>query len=151
MESESGELTPVSRLRTEMDRLFETFLREPFRSVGWPLGSSGAWMPALDVAETDQEVIVRAEIPGVDPKDLDVSVTGDVLVVAGEKSESTERKEKNYYHSESHFGSFRRSIQLPTAIDPEKITAEYANGVATIRLAKKLTATPRKIEVKTAP
>ena len=77
-------------LRGEMDRLFDSFFREPFGAMDWPPWGSGKWSPAIDVAENDKELTVRAELPGIDPKDLEVSVSGNQLVLSGEKKESSE-------------------------------------------------------------
>jgi HSP20 family protein len=101
------------------------------------------------VAESDKEVIVRAEIPGIDPKELDVTVTGNQLVVSGEKKESTEKKDKGFYHNETRYGSFRRVIPLPEGVDSEHVDAQYANGVLTLKLQKTPAAAAKKIEIKT--
>ena len=93
-ESSEGELSPLVALRSEMDRLFDSFLREPFGALDWPQWGAGKWSPAVDVAEDDKELTVRAELPGIDPKDLDVTVVGNQLVLSGEKKESSETKEK---------------------------------------------------------
>lgn len=144
-----AETTPLAALRGEVDRLFDSFLREPLAGLEWPFGSERGWAPAVDVAEDEQEVTVRAEIPGMDPKDLDVTITGNHLVLAGEKKESTEKQGKGFYHSESRFGAFRRSIPLPEAVDPDNIEAEYAQGVLEIRLKKLPSASVKRIDVKT--
>jgi HSP20 family protein len=145
-----GERTesPLVALRSEMDRLFDTFLREPLGAIDWPLVGQGRWSPTIDVAETDEEVTVRAELPGMDPKDLDVSISGNQLVLSGEKKESSEDKGKDYYHSESRYGSFRRAVRLPEGTDAEHVDAQYANGVLTLHLKKTPSAVPKRIEVK---
>jgi HSP20 family protein len=135
-------------LRSDMDRLFDAFVREPFGAIDWPLRDAGTWSPAVDVAETDTEYTVRAELPGLDPKELDISVTENQLVLSGEKKETIEKREKGYYHTESRFGSFRRSIPLPGAIDSTKVEAEYKGGVLTVHLAKSPENAPKRIEVK---
>ena len=140
---------PFHQLRDEMDRLFNSCLREPFGALDWPLWGSDKWSPAVDVAENDKEWTVRAELPGIDPKDLDVTVTGNQLVLSGEKRESSERKEKDFYHSETRYGSFRRTVPLPEGVDTENVDAEYANGVLTLRLKKTAPAATKRIEVKT--
>jgi HSP20 family protein len=140
--------SPLVALRSEMDRLFDTFLREPFGSIDWPFVGQGKWSPTVDVAESDEEVVVRVELPGIDPKDLDVSVSGSQLVLSGEKKESTENEGKDFYHSESRYGSFRRSVRLPEGIDTQNVDAQYANGVLTMRLKKTPSAVPKRIEVK---
>lgn len=145
-----GERTesPLVALRSEMDRLFDTFLREPFGAWDWPLASPGRWSPTVDIAESDEGVTVRAELPGIDPKELDVSVAGNQLVLSGEKRESTEDKGKDFYHSESRYGAFRRSVRLPEGVDSENVDAQYANGVLTLRLKKIPSAVPKRVEVK---
>ena len=138
----------LASLRSDMDRLFDAFVREPFSALEWPFRDFGAWSPAVDLAESDTEYTVRAELPGLDPGDLEVSVTENQLVVSGEKKEETDRREKGYHHSESRYGSFRRSIPLPGAVDSTKVDAEYRNGVLTIRLAKSAEHAPKRIEIK---
>jgi HSP20 family protein len=148
-DGESREVWPVVTLRSEVDRLFDNFLREPFGGIDWPMWGQGKWSPAIDVAEDEKAVTVRAEVPGIDPKDLDVTVAGGQLVLSGEKKESSETKEKGFYQSETRYGSFRRVIPLPEGVDTENVDAQYANGVLTLHLAK--TRPPEKtkrIEVK---
>ena len=135
-------------LRTEVDRLFDSFLREPLGALDWPLWGSGKWSPAVDVAESDKEVTVRAELPGIDPKDLEVTVAGNQLVLSGEKKESSETKDKGIYHSETRYGAFHRTVPLPEGVDTEHVDAQYANGVLTLRLAKTPQAATKRIEVK---
>ena len=148
-ERAAAESSPLAVLRSEVDRLFDSFLREPLQSLDWPFGSERGWVPAVDVAEDEQEVTVRAEIPGMDPKDLEVTITGNHLVLAGEKKESSEKSGKDFHLSESRFGVFHRSIPLPEAVDPDHVEAEYAQGVLVIRL-KKVPSTPvKRIDVKT--
>jgi HSP20 family protein len=87
-------------------------------------------------------------VPGLDPKDLEVSISGNHLVLAGEKKESTEKKGKDFFHTESRFGSFQRTIPLPDAVDPDNVEAEYSNGVVVIHLKKAPSAVAKRIEVK---
>ncbi|MEN6451941.1 MAG: Hsp20/alpha crystallin family protein [Thermoguttaceae bacterium] len=147
-ESEGGELSPMVALRSEIDRLFDSFVREPFGALEWPSWGPGKWAPPVDVAENDKEVTVRAELPGIDPKDIEVTVVGNQIVLSGEKKESTETKEKGFYQSETRYGSFRRTIPLPDGVDTEKVDAQYNNGVLTLRLAKSPQAASKRIEVK---
>jgi HSP20 family protein len=148
-QSPDGGISPLTEIRTEMNRLFDTFLREPFGSLSESFNSLGKWAPALDVAETDQVVTVRAEIPGVDPNEIDITVTGDRLTISGEKKEASERKEKDYFHRESRYGSFSRTVQLPVGVDPQQVNAQYDNGVLTVTLQKTPAAVAKKIPVKT--
>jgi HSP20 family protein len=132
--------------------LFESFLRDGFnfgqRAAGMPVLLSN-WGPAVDVEETDKDIRIRAEIPGVKADDLEISSRGDALVIAGEKKESEERGEGGYYYQERRFGSFRREVTLPTAVDADDVKAEYANGILTVELKKTLEALTKKIAVKT--
>jgi len=143
----SGEFAPLTELRTEMDRLFDSFVRDPWGSLSEGFGVQRAWGPTIDIAEVDQEVVVRAEVPGIDPKDLEITVSGNRLTLAGEKKEHSEKQENDYYHTESRFGLFRRTLELPAGVDPEQVSAEHSHGVVTIRL-KKSQAAAHKIEVK---
>ena len=143
-----GELSPMFTLRSEMDRLLDSFFREPFAALDWPLWGSDKWSPAIDVAESDKELTVRAELPGIDPKDLEVTVTGNQLVLAGEKRESSEHEEKDFHHSETRYGSFRRTVPLPEGVDTENVDAQYANGVLTLHLPKIAPVAAKRIEVK---
>ena len=147
-ESVPAETSPLTALRSEIDRLFEAFVREPFGNLEWPFGSERGWSPAVDIAEDDQEFTVRAEVPGLEPEDLDVSISGNSLVLAGEKKESSEKTEKDFYHAESRYGAFQRSIPLPQAVDPDKVDAEYVNGVLVIHLRKAPSAIAKRIDVK---
>lgn len=141
---EGSELAPVSEFRREMDRLFDSF----FRGMDDDFGSLTPWAPALDVNESDTEITVRAEIPGVEPKDLDLAVTGKSLVISGEKRESTEKKSGGVLHRESRYGSFRRAVPLSTEVDADKVAAEFKNGVLTVRLQKSPAAMPKRIAIK---
>jgi len=149
-EREGGEelASPLSVLRSEMDRLMDSFFRDPFGALDWRSGARRDWSPAVDIAEDDEEVTLRVEVPGMEPKDLEITVSGGQLVLAGEKKESSERGGKDFFHTESRYGSFRRSIPLPEAVDPQKVDAEYCNGVLVIRLKKSPSSPPKRIEVK---
>ena len=142
------ESSPLAALRTEVDRLFDSFFRDPWGTVEGRLGLERPWHPAVDVAESEEEVTVRVEIPGVQPENLNVSLMGNQLTLSGEKRESTEKKDETCYQSETRYGSFRRSVTLPESVDPEHVEADYAHGVVTIRLKKARKTPPRRIEVK---
>jgi len=143
-------LAPLAEFRSEMNRLFDSFFHDPFGSMGESLGNLSAWSPSLDVAETDNEVTVRAEIPGADPKDIDVSVEGNRLLISGEKKESSEKKEQSFYQRETYYGRFSRQVELPQGVDPNNVNAEYKGGVLTVHLKKTPGAAAKKIPVKSA-
>lgn len=135
----------VSRLRREMDRLWDEFFG-PARRAFRPL--EGEWVPAVDVSETADQVMIKAEVPGIDAKNIDISLSGDVLTIKGEKKSEREEKKENYHLVERSYGSFSRSLRLPTAVDADKIEANYKQGVLTITCPKKEEAKPKAIEIK---
>jgi HSP20 family protein len=147
---QENRLSPLVDFRSEMNRLFDSFLREPFGSLSDTVTSWGRWAPTLDVTENENAVMVRAEIPGVDPKEIDITVTGDRLTISGEKKETLEDKDREVYHRETRYGSFSRTVQLPAGVDAEKVSADYANGVLTVTLQKTPAARAKKISIKTA-
>ena len=104
----------------------------------------------LDVSETDDEVQVRAEVPGIEPKDLDISLAGDVLTLSGEKVDEHRSEKESRYYSERHFGSFRRAVKLPCLVDPDHVEAKHRNGVVTVTLRKAVAVRPKRIKVKSA-
>jgi len=112
--------------------------------------SFGVTVPAVDVIEDDRGYKITAELPGLDQKDIEVSVTGDVLVIKGEKRQEREEKDKNRYLSERSYGAFQRNFSLPDGIDRDKINADFAKGVLTLTLPKTAEAQKqqKKIEVK---
>lgn len=137
---------PLERMRWEMDQVFDRFFGEAWPGERW--GESGVWAPALDVKETDSEVIVNAELPGVDAKDLDITISGDLLTLSGKKEVKTEKQEENWFHSECRYGEFRRSITLPAAVDTKDVAADFKNGVLTIHVKKTPHAQAKRIPVK---
>ncbi len=106
------------------------------------------WIPAVDVAETKDEIVVKVEAPGMDEKDISVTLSGDNLMIKGEKKSEKEEKDKHFHRIERCYGSFQRVIGLPVSVDQEKIKADYAKGVLEIRLPKKAEAKPKEIPIK---
>lgn len=140
--------TGVRTFRDEMDRLFDSFFGiSPWTSTIHSSGS-GQWNPDLDVSETEKEFVIRAELPGLDPHDVDVRVTGNVLTLSGEKKEEAEDKKDGYYRSERRYGSFLRSLELPADTKPDLVSAEFDKGVLVVKVPKDEKAAPRKIEIK---
>jgi HSP20 family protein len=147
---EPATLTTMADFRNEMNRLFEGFFSRPLTGPSWfETGEPSQWMPAIDLSESGEEIHVRAELPGIDPKDVDVSVSEDRLVISGEKKSATQKTTDGWTHRESHFGSFSRAIPLPEAVDPAKVTARYDKGVLTVELTKSPSSTSRKVPVLT--
>jgi len=136
---------PLRQLEREMDQVMQRFFGEtPEGSVSTTLT---AWAPRVDVEEDDKQYIIKADLPGVDPKDVEISVVDNALVVRGEKKEEREEKNKNYHRVERFEGQFFREIPLPRGIDLDKIKAKDANGVLTVTIPKKAEAQPKKITV----
>jgi HSP20 family protein len=142
------EYNPFGLLRQEMNTLFDNFSRgfdmEPF------MGRFGTFSPSVDVKESDKEIKVSAELPGMEDKDIDVSLTKDSLTIKGEKKEEKEDKGKDFYRMERSYGSFTRTVPLPSEIDTEKVKAEFRKGVLTVTLPKtaKAIKETKKISVK---
>ncbi|MEJ5258751.1 MAG: Hsp20/alpha crystallin family protein [Anaerohalosphaeraceae bacterium] len=142
---------PFVALQRQMSRLFDDFFSDfglqPWK--GWT-GFDGGFYPRMDVAETDKEITITAELPGIDQKDIEISLTDGVLTLKGEKKQSSEEKKEGYYHSERSFGAFSRSVALPVEVDENKVEATYKDGVLKIRLPKteNQKARAKKIEVK---
>ena len=146
--------------RNEMDRLFDRFgsgfglpsLRRMFDTEPALRSSFSFSMPAIDMSEDEQAYKISAELPGMDSKDIDVSMAGDMLVLKGEKRQEKEEKDRNYHFSERAYGSFQRSFELPASVDRDKISADFSKGVLTITLPKTANAQQptKKIEVKPA-
>ncbi len=140
--SRSGDLMS---LRQEMDNLFDRFF-------DWrPFGGEGAvsvWRPVLDVSETPQQVVVKAELPGMDPKEIDISLHDNILTLRGERKQEKEEKDENYHRVERSYGAFVRSFRLPAEVESEKVDASYKDGVLTIKLKKTAKSAAKKIEVK---
>lgn len=127
--------SPVFALQREMNRVFEDFWSRFDRPFGGANGLVGAG-PSTDITETDKEVEVAIELPGIDEKDIDVRLTRESLTIRGEKKAGKEEKKTGYYLSERSWGSFYRTIPLPPGIDPDKARAEFSRGVLKITVPK---------------
>lgn len=141
---------PLLNLQRDINRVFDDFWSRFDRPVGASNGLLSVTGPRTDVTETDEAVDVSVELPGMDEKDIDVSLSDDVLTIRGEKKAEREEKKKGYYLAERSYGSFYRSIPLPPGVDSEKAEARFKKGVLTVTLPKtpEAQAKVRKIEVK---
>ena len=143
------EESPFTVLKRRMDDLFEHFMHgfeiEPFESR-----VMATFSPRIDVTEDDKAIKVIAELPGMDEKDLDISLRGDTLTIKGEKREEKEHKGEDYYRMERSYGSFSRMIPLPSEVETDKVQAELKKGVLTVTLPKTMRAIEmaKKIPVK---
>ncbi len=111
---------------------------------------AGKFVPAVDIYEDAEKVVLKLEVPGVEEKDLDIRVEGRTLTVKGERKFENEEKEENFHRIERHFGSFHRSFTLPTTVDTENVKAGYTAGVLKLELTKKPEAQPKQIKVNVA-
>jgi HSP20 family protein len=109
--------------------------------------STQAWAPAVDIFETENSIILKAELPGVEPNDVEVRVEDNTLYLKGERKFEKETKEENYHRIERSYGSFARSFTLPNSIDAEKVAAEYKDGLLTLTLPKHEEAKPKTIKI----
>ena|SRR5690349_14058634 len=109
--------------------------------------STTAWNPSVDIFENDNEVVFKAELPGMNAKDIDIKLENNVLTLKGERHFEKETDEKNYHRIEREYGSFSRSFALPTAVNGEKVTAEYKDGILKVTLPKKEETKPKPIKI----
>ena len=135
---------PFSALQQEIDRLFEGFAR------GFPGVPSREVMPSMDVSETDKEIEITAELPGLEEKDIQLNVADNVLSIRGEKKNEREETKKDYHLLERSYGSFTRAVQLPDGVNADGIKAVMSKGVLKVTVPKPAPAQTKKIDIKTA-
>jgi len=143
----ASSVSPFVSLQREIDRLFDDFSR------GLPaLGGNGAakLLPSMDVTETDKEIEITAELPGLEEKDVQINVADNLLTIRGEKKAEKEEKDKNYRLVERSYGAFERSLQLPEGVNADAIKATIAKGVLKVTVPKPAPAQAKKVEVKSA-
>jgi HSP20 family protein len=142
---------PFVSFRREVDRMFDDFFSGSFPSLPAAYGSP-AVNPTIDVEDKEKELVVTAELPGLDSKDFEVTLSGDVLTITGEKKDTREEKQGGGHYVERRFGAFARSVRLPFEAGDQKVEADYDKGVLTIRVPKpaELTKAARRIEVKSS-
>jgi HSP20 family protein len=135
-------LDEIATMRESMDRLFEDhFSRRPRN------GGAVVWQPAIDMSETESEVLVRVELPGVDPKNVDVSVTADTLAIRGQAQAEQETRDKSYYRRELRYGTFQRTLGLPTEMAGEQAKATFKHGILEVRIPKAERVKPKSVKV----
>jgi HSP20 family protein len=133
----------LADLQEEMNRLFETSLRRVGRGE-----LEGAFWPAVDLVERKDHFLVKADLPGLRKEDVTVTLQNGMLTIKGEKKLEAEEQDTSYYHRERVYGSFTRTIQLPSSVDARKIEAQFKDGVLNVRLPKTEEAKPRQIDIK---
>ena len=133
-------------LQERMNRMFdESYRGARTHSDEWAIG--GAWAPAVDIYEHDGNIVLKAELPGIDPKSVDVRLENNTLTLRGERKFDTDVKQDSYHRVERAYGSFTRSFTLPTIVDQEKMKADYKDGVLQVTLPKREEAKPKQINV----
>jgi len=134
----------LSSFRNEMDRLWNRFSGEtPFART-----FNEMWSPSVDISETKDDFVIKAELPGLEAKDVNVSISGDILTIKGEKKAEEEEKDEHYHRVERYSGSFQRVFQLPSGVKADKIEANFDKGVLKVTLPKVEEAKKKEIEVK---
>jgi len=134
----------LSSLHQEMDRLWDRFVGETplVRRI------TGEWWPTVDVSESKDNFIIKAELPGMDASDVNVSVSGNVLTIKGEKKKEEEEKDEHHYRAERYYGSFQRSFQLSASVQADKVEAAFEKGVLKVTLPKVEEAKKKEVEIK---
>jgi HSP20 family protein len=132
-------MDPFSAMRSEMDRAFENFLGRGWPSMPGLMKPSDEVLvvPSMDIRENGSEIVIEAELPGMEEKDIDVSLSNGMLTIRGEKRSEEEKKEDNYHLTERRYGSFQRSFRVPDTVDPDKVEASLEKGVLHVTMTKK--------------
>jgi HSP20 family protein len=139
----------LAGLQERMNRLFsESYRSQQTGDDDWALG--GTWAPAVDIYEQDNNIVLKAELPGVDPKDVDIQLENNTLTLRGERKLDSEVKKENYHRVERAYGAFTRSFTLPAVVDQGKIKAEFKDGVLRVTLPKREEAKPKQIQINVA-
>ncbi|MGA2927023.1 MAG: Hsp20/alpha crystallin family protein [Solirubrobacteraceae bacterium] len=141
---------PVRELNTiqhEMNRLFNTFFDAPAPAQSSPQTPLRRWVPAMDLIETDDAFVLRADLPGVSDKDVKLELEDNVLTISGERKSEHEERKEGYYRFERAFGSFARSLTLPEGVDPEAVKASFDHGVLEVRIPKPEQRRSRKVAI----
>ena len=136
-----------SEIQTEMNRLFDSFFGRPSQMTS---GMERVWAPAVDVYETKEDLVITADLPGLNEKDIHLSITGDILALRGERRFNPEVKQESYYRGERWFGRFERALPLPIPVQADKVKASYRDGVLTIKLPKTEEIKPKEIKIDVA-
>jgi HSP20 family protein len=124
--------TGMVGLKSEMDRLFDRFFEPRWEDVP----ALGEWAPSLDLSETKDAFVVKAEVPGMDPGDIQVSLQENLLTIKGEKKQEKEEKDERYHRVERTYGAFTRAVRLPVTVEGGKVDAKFKNGLLTVTLPK---------------
>ncbi|MBE9041798.1 Hsp20/alpha crystallin family protein [Oscillatoriales cyanobacterium LEGE 11467] len=121
--------TDMEVIRRQMDRVFDDM-------TGWDGYSATSWQPKVELFDSEDRLTLRAEIPGLEPKDLDISASRNTIALRGERRYENEHQDRGYFRSEFHYGKFERTIELPANIENDRVEADYKNGILTLTLPK---------------
>ena len=158
-ENEKREVAPwrpfseLARMERDMERMFEDFWTRPWFGLGWPrrfraLEEVAPRAPAIETYEEKDDVVVKAELPGMKKEDLELNISDNLLTIKGEKKKEEEVKEKGYYYSERSYGSFTRTVEIPKDVQTDKVKANFKDGVLEIRLPKTEEAKRKEVTIK---
>ena len=136
---------PFRDIQNEMNRLFDRFLGRPMATATG--ADRQAWAPVVDMYETNDDVVMKFELPGVREKDISLSITGDLLTVRGEREFSQQLGDHNYFNMERVYGKFERSIRLPVPVQADRVSATYRDGMLEVRLPKTEEVRPKEIKI----
>jgi HSP20 family protein len=137
----------IDSLQGEMNRLFSTFFDTPTRAANGNGTATRRWMPAMDLVETGEHFVLKADLPGMSEGDVNIELENNVLTVSGERKTEHEEKQEGYYRLERSTGAFSRSLTLPEGIDADAIAATFDNGVLQVRIPKPVQVKPRKVQI----
>jgi HSP20 family protein len=132
----------LNSIQSEMNRLFNTFFDQPAAS-----GVMRRWVPAMDLVETGEHYVLRADLPGLSESDVNLQLEDNVLTISGERKADHERQEQGYHRVERAFGSFSRSLTLPSGIDPDAVQAQFDRGVLEVTIPKPEQKKPRQVQI----
>jgi HSP20 family protein len=137
----------IDTLQGEMNRLFSTFFDSPTNRGGNGNGAARRWIPAMDLVETGDDFVLKADLPGMTESDVNIEIEKNVLTVSGEREHELEDKHEGYYRLERTTGAFSRSLTLPEGIDAGAVTAAFENGVLEVRIPKPVQAQPKRVQI----
>lgn len=137
----------LTSLQNEMNRLFNTFFDHPTTGNGGNGASIRRWIPAMDLVESDDHFVLKADLPGLDEADVNIEVEDNVLTVSGERNAEHDDSREGYVRVERAYGAFRRSLTLPDGVDPDAVSASFDKGVLEVRIPKPEQRKPRKVAI----
>jgi HSP20 family protein len=140
----------LGTIQNEMNRLFNTFFDTPTAAAPGNGSAMRRWIPAMDLVETENDFVLKADLPGLTENDVNIELEDNVLTLSGERKAEHEDRKDGYYRIERSFGSFRRSLTLPEGVDPEAVKATFSDGVLEVHVPKPEARKPRKVSISVA-